>query len=192
MNFKFNLSIQNDLQFSMFSHGVSIPLSKVSYITPNGRIERYSDISNLMAFLKNYSEMPPESLDLIDHCVKLLRKLIQESPDTDETLVKKVSFILEQLTLAKQNPNSRRYSTSFLWSAIIWMKTSPALYKLISDDGFLTLPSQSYLKQLSSSFSLESGLSTSTILYLKERIKHLTDREKTVGLAIDEVFMLVL
>ena len=68
-----------------------------------------------------------------------------------------------------------------------WQKTSPSLYSMMLEDGLLSLPSISYLKQLSGAFSIESGLSVSTISYLRERIKPLNEKERTVALAIDEV-----
>ena len=105
----------------------------------------------------------------------------------EEVNTAKLNFLTEQLRLLKGNNQSNRFSTSFLWAAITWQKTSPALYKLLREDGLMTLPSISYLKQLSSSFSLSSGLSSSAVAYLEERLKTLSPKERIVALAIDEV-----
>jgi hypothetical protein len=71
------------------------------------------------------------------------------------------------------SPGGRRYSARLLWMAITWMKTGPAVYR--------------HLHRLSNAYTLETGLSSSTIAYLQERIKPLTESEKTVELLIDEV-----
>jgi hypothetical protein len=136
--------------------------------------------------------MPADPEDVIGHCILKLTKILEGPQVIDESKGKKISFLIEQLQLANQTVHSRRYSTNFLWSAISWLKTSPVLYKLLIEDGLLTLPSSSYLKQLSGAFSLESGLSSSTMAYLAERIKNLSDQDKTVALAIDEVIYYVI
>ena len=69
------------------------------------------------------------------------------------------------------------------------MKTSPALYRLMLEEDVLTLPSMSYLQRLSSAYDLETGLTSSSVAYLSERAKHLTELEKTVAVLIDEVKM---
>ena len=185
--FTFCLSIEETLKFSMHSHNIKVPNSKVKSITPKGIIERVTDVHNILAFLNSFSETDPQPEDVIDHCIRKLKHVLEDSSEISEELSKKLSFLVEQMNLANNKVSSRRYSTSFLWSALTWQKTSPALYSLIQDDGFITLPSRSYLKHLSGAFSMESGLSSLAISYLQERIKPLSDEEKTVALAIDEV-----
>ena len=70
------------------------------------------------------------------------------------------------------------------------MKTSPALYRVLQTDGVLTLPSMRYLKQIASSFSLETGLSAGVISYLKTRVANLSEEQKSVALMIDEVSLM--
>jgi hypothetical protein len=130
---------------------------------------------------------PGDPDDVINDCISKLTALLDDYEDKDESRLKKICFLVEQLKLANQNSHKRRYTTNFLWTAITWLKTSPVLYKLLLQDGLLTLPSPSYLKQLSGAFSLQSGVSSSTLAYLTERAKNLTANEKTVALAIDEV-----
>ena len=71
------------------------------------------------------------------------------------------------------------------------MKTSSTLYDALIKENLLCLPSSSHLKRLSSAYSLETGLSESTTAYLSERVKSLTEEEKTVAILIDEVFSLI-
>ena len=64
----------------------------------------------------------------------------------------------------------------------------PALYKQIRQEGILILPTVRHLKNPTSAFSVESGMSEATIQYLKARIATLSEREKVVNLIIDEVY----
>jgi len=89
--------------------------------------------------------------------------------------------------LLRADPHARRYSTSLLWSSLKWLKTSTALYKILLHENVLTLPSIGYLKEISSSFALQSGLSPAALAYLRERVKVLSPEEKLVSLIIDEV-----
>ena len=185
-SFKFSVTVDAELRVQIFARGFKVPLKKISHILRLGKIERISDISNICAFLNSYADSSPTAANIIEACIAKLDMVIQEN-DNEEVSVAKLCFLTEQLRLLMGNPQSNRFSTSFLWAAITWQKTSPALYKLLREDGLMTLPSISYLKQLSSSFSLESGLSNSAVAYLEERIKALSVKEKVVALAIDEV-----
>ena len=42
---------------------------------------------------------------------------------------KKISFIIEQLSLTIHKPGQIRYSSSLLAMAVMWQKISPAAYK---------------------------------------------------------------
>lgn len=130
----------------MFSRGGGVPVARASHITKSCKIERVSDISNILAFLNSLSETPLQPGDVIKNCAKQLSEALET--ENDEAKSKKLLFVIEQLTLSQQTTKQRRYSTSFLWSALTWQKTSPALYSLMADDGLITLPSSSYLKRL--------------------------------------------
>ena len=163
-----------------------LPASKVNHICKLQLIKRHSDILNLLAFLRSYKGTEKVE-DVIEHCIRKLNAAIAEC-DENLFIFKKLSFIKSQLKLVKQAGLSRRYPPTFIWTALSWFKTSPALYRLLLSDGLMTLPSIGYLKQISGSFSLETGLSTCVITYLDTRIKHLEENQKTVSLLIDEVF----
>ncbi len=183
--FRFTLTIKKNLEFLMFCNESPVPASRVSHITKSKNIQRLSDIHNLLAFLNSSSDISPESETVVNECEIRLAKVLEG--ENDDSKRKKLTFVVEQLRLLRKTTKSRRYSSGFLWSALTWMKTSPALYNLMTEDGFFTLPSSSYLKRLSGAFSLESGLSESTLAYLNERIKSLSECEKTIAIAIDEV-----
>jgi len=156
-SFKYSLTIHANLDFSLFTSNSSIPASKVKHITETYRIQRFSDVENILAFLNSYSCQEPDAKDVIEECVNRLSRLAKKTVVKDESLSQKLEFISEQLSLALMPANSRRYSTKLLWHCLTWMKTGPAVYKVLLSDGFLTLPSLSRLHRLSSAFSLETG-----------------------------------
>ena len=122
----FGLTIFDSLCFQMVSNGITIPLEKVSHIN-SGKIERNSDLHNLIAFLRGYSEKEFQFEDVIKSCVQKLNSIIESSADLD--LVKKLTFITEQLLLSKESPRTRKYSSPFLCATMTWQKLSPVLYK---------------------------------------------------------------
>ena len=185
--FKFGLTISQDLSFVMFVGDVQVSLAKVKHITKEPKINRHSDVENILAVLNHLSDEAPAKLDIVDDCVRKLEKLAQVSQSTDAQFSEKISFISEQLKLSASSNRALKYSANLTLTAMMWQKTSPALYRVLKSDGRLSLPSVSYLRRLSSAYHLESGLSSATTAYLSERIKALSDQEKLVSLQIDEV-----
>ena len=76
-----------------------------------------------------------------------------------------------------------------LSSCVLWEDTSPNIYKQISDENVLTLPSQRYIHHLTTVISIDTGLTDVTIRYLRARISKLDEREKIGALLIDEVYV---
>ena len=72
----------------------------------------------------------------------------------------------------------RRNSPNLLAFAALWENKSPALYKKILKDNILALPSQRQLKNLTSAFTVEAGLSKAIEKYLKSPILELWKKEK--------------
>jgi len=182
--FKFTLTIDEKLNFGLTRNELTVLTSLVNHITPNNVIERHSDVFNFLAFLNAQTDSDLKKEDILNDCVAKLSLVKDGLPNSD---IPKLDFIIDQLKLALLPVNSRRYSPTFLWTCLRWMKTSAALYNALQDENFLCLPSTSHLKRLSSAYSLETGLSEATTAYLSERIKPLSDREKTVAVLIDEV-----
>ena len=186
-NLQYSLTITDTLDFLLVCDDVILPKVLVKHISPANRIERHSDVQNLLAFLKNYSEENQKTSDTITFCVKKLEELAEQE-NANEEIRKKLLFLSEQLKLSTIPVFARKYSSWFLCTALTWMKSSPSLYRNLVAEGLLTLPSTSHLKRLGSSFSLETGLSDSTLAYLRKRIESLSDDEKIISLIIDEVF----
>ena len=163
-----------------------MPSSNVKHICKLEKIERFSDVSNILAYLRSNLSPEDNQTHQLKMCISKLSKIIEaENQESDNC--KKLLFLRDQLALINKAP--KRYSSSFIWQALTWFKTSPSLYPLLQNDGLLALPSIGYLKQISSSFSLETGLSTGVCSYLKTRIASLSQEEKTVVLMIDEVLV---
>ena len=188
--FKFTLTVNELLSFSLTSNEVSVPTGLVKHIVPNNFIERHSDVFNILAFIRSYSESDAKSEDIIQDCIQKMSssKDLQNNSHQDAP---KIKFLIQQLQLAMLPAQSRRFSPDFLWTCIRWMKTSSTLYDALIKENLLCLPSSSHLKRLSSAYCLETGLSESTTAYLSERVKSLTEEEKTVAILIDEVFSLI-
>ena len=159
----------------------------VEHITPNLKIERLTDVTNILAFLNSFADSRQQKHFGLEDSIEQLNSAIQNDQSLSVKTAQKLSFLVDQLQLALQPSKSRRYRANYLWTCIKWLKTSPALYKQVLEEGLFTLPSISHLKRLSSAYSLETGLSDNTIAYLGERYKGLTDQQKVVSLIIDEV-----
>ena len=187
--FKFTLTVEASLKFLLVCNGVIVPSSMVDHITPNLKIERLTDVTNILAFLNSFADSSQQKYIGLEDCIEQLNSTIQNDQSLSVEVAQKLSFLVDQLQLALQPSKSRRYRANYLWTCIKWLKTSPALYKQILQDGLLTLPSISHLKRLSNAYSLETGLSDVTTAYLGERYKSLTDRQKVVSLIIDEVYI---
>ena len=179
--FSYSLTVYNTLNFLLVKSDCILSNSKVQHICKN-KIERKSDVGNILAFLRSLDELKKE--DQVHQCLLLIDRLL-DNEDEASSPAKKLAFIRSQLELVySKRPH---YSSSFVWTALTWMKTSPALYKMLLQDNLVTLPSLSYLKRISSAFSLESGLSTDVISYLQTRFNKLDSNQKNVSILIDEV-----
>ncbi len=119
----------------------------------------------------------------------LIRDLRQEIQDGKfgETEERKMSFLVEQLSLAQVPPKQRRYSPDLLAAATMWKTTSPALYKQLLLENVLSIPSIGHLSQLSKALTTETGMSNATVRYLKMRIGNIDNREKKIVLIGDEI-----
>ena len=81
-------------------------------------------------------------------------------------ILRRVSFISEQLKLCLVPSHARRYSPSLLACSVLWENASPSLYKQIISD-VITLPSIRHIHRLASAINIDTGLTDSTVKYLK-------------------------
>ena len=103
--------------------------------------------------------------------------------------MKKISFLIEQLSLVFRKPVQRRYSSSLLAMAVMWQKFPPTTYKHIFDVGVLTLPTERRIRQLTSAITVDLELGESTEAYLKARRAKLKPKDFLVNVIIDEVYI---
>ena len=185
---KYSLIISDNLQLSMWCNEVKVPFSKVSDLCSNKKIVLFSGVLNILTRLKNMSEGSEKIIctkDTVQFCCELLTEVL---PELDEEMVKKISFVKEQLKLSITPKMGRRYSGELLATCVLWDCTSPALFKQIHFEGALTTPTPKHIQRLKVPFNAESGLTESGKRYLKTRFSGLSDREKVVNLILDEVY----
>ncbi len=178
------LSVKSDLDFSMCVQNISVSKHKVAGICGN-IIQTFSTLSKLLDFLKHMAETKDKTIVL-----KILSDFLNDiaQNETDPVLQKKLLFVSEQLSLALIPKMARKYSSDLLAAALMWKTTSSALYRQFLQEDCLTLPSFDYLTRLSRALTTETGLSESTLSYLKARFLKLTEKEKYVVLMLDEIY----
>jgi hypothetical protein len=180
--FKYTITIFKSLKFQLVYGTCFFNNSKVSHICKKSTIQRLSDVSNILAFLRSQTSCKKD--DQVEQCLQAINNLVEEEVEGSATF-QKLQFIKEQFELLFAERS--RYSPNFTWTALTWMRTSPSLYRALIQSGLLSLPSIGYLKQISTSFALESGLSSSIKAYLRARIDQLLPEQQTVSLMMDEV-----
>ncbi|QQP35180.1 Putative LOC101234561, partial [Caligus rogercresseyi] len=183
----FAIEIFNDLTFQVWIGRKVLSRRSFSHIIKDDRLSSSGQLINLIAYARNNQKIIKTENDPFEECYQVLAQTIYQCEDCSEDTKKKVAFIMEQLNLLSRKENARRYSPTLLAVACLWENTSPSLYRMILRDGFLTLPSSSHLRRLSSAFSVERGVSEGTKAYLKARARKLDEREKIVALLVDEV-----
>uniref|UniRef100_A0A0K2VEI6 Uncharacterized protein n=1 Tax=Lepeophtheirus salmonis TaxID=72036 RepID=A0A0K2VEI6_LEPSM len=69
----FDLKVNNDLSSSIFSKGLLIPIVEVDNICSSKSLGRYSDINNILAYLKN-KENGPKLASSIKYVFEILEE----------------------------------------------------------------------------------------------------------------------
>lgn len=180
----FSLTIHRDLSYHMFVQDVAINQNAISFITKNNFFETCSEILNAIAFLKAKKSITTS--EHVDNAAWHLEKAALSSENEEEKL--RLEFFVEQLRLSSKKKMSRRYSSSLLAMACVWMQSSPSLYRQIRNEALLLLPSPNTIKRLSSALSVDCGISSGSIAYLRARFSKLSEQDTLVNISIDEVF----
>ncbi|TRY63821.1 hypothetical protein TCAL_15225, partial [Tigriopus californicus] len=159
---KFTVVVKSNLQLLLFLKNERMSTNKVSHLLSNGCIWSVSSLQNVLAHMKN---VLPEQIEDITNVRNTIidRMELFKSLAPDSAKAASMSFLQEQVELLLKEKNGRKYSSSLLACALLWMNTSPALYKQILNDGVLALPSVSRLRSLSSGLNMEPKVSTSTL-----------------------------
>jgi hypothetical protein len=180
-----SLCVTENLDFEMWCQEVHLPLRQVAHITKSEKVSSADEILNLLSFLKSLSSIDVPWKDQIMQCAETLEALL---PTLDGALQGQIAFFAEQLMLVLKEPKQRRYSSFLLATAAMWLNASTVLYKQLLRDNLFIVPCISHLKRLMSAMTLETGLTNSTIAYLKTRIKSLESREKNVAIIMDKIY----
>lgn len=189
INVMFQLTVYQDLSFSMEVQNTTCPSSIIASVTREEHIRYLWEIPNILAVLKNAGENFYEDGNSLKQVIVDFQNKVARLTIQDNETEKKIGFLLEQLSLAIQSKHSRKYSSDILACGSMWKATSPALYNQILREGLLTLPTVSWLKKLTESMPMSFGLTDGIKSYLKLRIKNLSSRERKVILAFDEIYV---
>lgn len=180
--------VTQDCSVIMKRRNVIVPNTVVAHLVPDQKIRLCSQLLNLLSTVKSFSEdfgVHPQALtSLVDHFKEKASQLI-----LDESKARKLNFLLDQLALtASSNKKQRRYSADLLACCALWQTTSPALYRQMLNEDILCLPSIRHLKNLTCPLNTATGMNEKAKIYLSERLKSLSEREKVMVLMIDEIY----
>ena len=135
---RYSVQVLSDLSFILCFENEKIPNSHVNSIN--------KEIMNTCTPLNtsfNYLDSIPKK-EVTDE--EINDDIIQKLKDSRFPENKKISFLVEQLHLLFKKPNDRRCSPSMLAMAVLVQRISPACYKQLYNDGFLTLPAPGHLR----------------------------------------------
>ena len=178
-----NLTIYEDLSFRMHVAGAAVPLQHAAGLTAEfGSFQSTAEVLNVLARLKSLNIA---AKDLIASAADLLDRAAEADGGDDLSICQ---FVAEQLRLASVPARGRRYSQALMSLAVVWDRTSPKLYEDLCRSSVLLLPHRKTLRRLTSALSVREGLEVGTVNYLKMRVERLSERERLVNLAMDEVY----
>ena len=106
------------------------------------KISSFSEILNLCAFVKTFEQRTD------DHVDKVIKEMNEIALHSSDDQVKKISFLLEQISLLLE-PKKRQYSNSLLVSSFIIYSNSSAAYRALLQEDILILPSEKTPKIIS-------------------------------------------
>ena len=135
----------------------------------------------------------PGTVDLLSVATSVLNSFIDiiSLQTSTETLVNKIAFIRDQLTLSVAKPGGKRYTPLVMRNAFIWHSVSAAGYEKMSDSGVLTLPHVRTLQKITA--KVDADLKKVDMKYLSKRVSKLDKpNEKDVLLSFDEVCLYLL
>ena len=180
--------VKSDLTLVASVNGGIIPASLLADLV-RGPIERMSQLINVMARVKGYSE-DPHSMPLqhsVQMAATMLKRSLQNSDETDDDECRKIRFVIEQLQLLMTDKYARHYSPQLMIMSFRVCSASMAAYTALLEETVLCLPSISTLKKITRRLNSDSGIDNST--YLKMRASKLNEFERKVLLIIDEIYI---
>lgn len=179
-----SVTIFENLKFHAYVRAVKVHHSEMGHIS-SGTITLFSQILNLLTFLKNRLESSPLSNNhQIVAAIDSLTLFKECTDDVDD--FRWCDFILEQLELRLVNRFGRRYSSNLaVFSFSIYAMSSKA-YESILSQNILILPSIRHLQRLLVKLSAKNE---ATDAYLRLRLEKLNMFERSVMLLTDEIYV---
>eukprot|EP00096_Caligus_rogercresseyi_P005279 TRINITY_DN2045_c0_g2_i1.p1 TRINITY_DN2045_c0_g2~~TRINITY_DN2045_c0_g2_i1.p1 ORF type:complete len:334 (-),score=62.62 TRINITY_DN2045_c0_g2_i1:133-1134(-) len=153
----FSLCVNLDMTFEMYLKDKPLPPSVVSHALTSNRIQTCSQVVNILASLENlmdssFIDGPPKvnanDKDPLKYIQVLVGEILDALQGVSEEVTKSLRFLMEDALQVLTPCKARRYSSYILSLATEWEKMSPVLYKHLSEENILALPSTRYLKQL--------------------------------------------
>ncbi len=121
-----SIVIRQSLDFSVTKRGKPVRSRMFQHICPSGKIELFSQLSNLMADLKSRDLDSSDQFSWLETALDCLDNFLQRPNKSEENLdPRTVSFCREQLRLFKKDPKARRYSSETLIFAYLTHACSP-------------------------------------------------------------------
>ena len=175
---QFGLKISGDLSFDAFCNDAPIKSTELGMKPPfDTKLTSYSLFVSIFQTLSNmYAKVTHK------HIRSAIESLKLSNEEEDDT----VSFVVEQLDLLTKEPKARRYSPSLLSEAVMLHSISPVCYRHLRGN-LILLPCERHVRRLSSAITPDLGLSASTVSYITGRYSKLEDKDKLVGMLMDEV-----
>ena len=125
--------------------------------------------------------------DTVKQQLQELIALTNESDDYEPDVTTRLKFLAEQISLLFMSQS--RYSSETLLIVFRFFAISASVYSRLRST-MLTLPHVSYVKRLSSVFSLTGGLQENDhFLYLKHKAQLMEPHERHVMLLLDEIYV---
>ena len=125
--------------------------------------------------------------DTVKQQLQQLIDLTSESDDYEPDVTTRLKFLAEQISLLLMSQS--RYSSDTLLIAFRFFAISASVYNRLRST-VLTLPHVSYIKRLSSVFSLSGGLHESDhFQYLQQKAQLMEPHERHVILLLDEIYV---
>ena len=158
----FSLSVDKDLKYDLWYWGKQIKKTALP-----SELNSIKTLKKLLSYLTHISSnesngRPQNDADAIDEAINILE-------NSKYKMDSKISFLIEQLSIATSKPTSRRYSSALLAFCMILHKTSPTAYNQLLGENILTLPSVRRLRQLSSALDDDLKMGKTSIHYLKSK-----------------------
>ena len=139
-----------------------------------------NDVNELMSILEKLS--PPQLKESkVKIVIDILNEIIEECEDDEK---KVFEFVLDQLNLVNISKEQYRYSTNSIILFSILHTISPHAYKFLRNSGYLILPHRRTIERLCSRMPTSKD-----DFYLKKRSQFLEDRDKTVIIMVDEIYI---